>query len=96
MPNGTENDINSIALFAGTALIGGLIAFFIFLWIAKMPTKVWYFLPLTTFARGLHRRRPRELARALAALAVRCCDSRARFVCRGRANLSRIGRQTWI
>ena len=49
MPNGTENDINSIALFAGTALIVGLIAFFIFLWIAKMPTKVWYFLPLTTF-----------------------------------------------
>ena len=49
MPNGTENDINGIALFAGTALIVGLIAFFIFLWIAKMPTKVWYFLPLTTF-----------------------------------------------
>ena len=49
MPNGAENDINSIALFAGTALIVGLIAFFIFLWIAKMPTKVWYFLPLTTF-----------------------------------------------
>ena len=49
MPNGTENDINSIALFAGTALIVGLIAFFIFLWIAKMPTKVWYFLPLITF-----------------------------------------------
>jgi hypothetical protein len=49
MPNGTENDINSIALFAGTALIVGLIAFFIFLWIAKMPTKVWYFLPLMTF-----------------------------------------------
>jgi hypothetical protein len=49
MPNGTENDINSIALFAGTALMVGLIAFFIFLWIAKMPTKVWYFLPLITF-----------------------------------------------
>ena len=49
MPNGTKNEINSIALFAGTALIVGLIAFFIFLWIAKMPTKVWYFLPLTTF-----------------------------------------------
>jgi hypothetical protein len=49
MPNGTENATNSVALFAGTALIVGLIAFFIFLWIAKMPTKVWYFLPLMTF-----------------------------------------------
>jgi Dolichyl-phosphate-mannose-protein mannosyltransferase len=48
MPNRTENDM-TIALFAGTALIVGLIAFFIFLWIAKLPTKVWYFLPLTTF-----------------------------------------------
>jgi len=49
MPTGKENDTNSIALFSGTALIAGLIAFLIFLWIAKMPTKVWYFLPLTIF-----------------------------------------------
>ena len=47
--NGTKNDA-SIPLFAGTALIVGLIAFFIFLLMAKMPTQVWYFLPLTTFA----------------------------------------------
>jgi hypothetical protein len=50
MPNETKNDTCSIPLFAGTALIVGLIAFFIFLWIAKMPTQVWYFLPLITFA----------------------------------------------
>jgi hypothetical protein len=41
-------DANSAVFFAGSALIVGLIAFFIFLWIAKMPTQVWYFLPLTT------------------------------------------------
>jgi len=45
-----ENDMNTAAFFAGTALIVGLIGFFFFLWIAKMPTQVWYFLPLTTFA----------------------------------------------
>jgi hypothetical protein len=45
----TENDAKNTVLFAGTALIVGLIGFFIFLWIAKMPTKVWYFLLLTTF-----------------------------------------------
>ncbi|PWT77653.1 MAG: hypothetical protein C5B58_16440 [Acidobacteria bacterium] len=50
MPDGQEDDTNSAAFFAGTALIAGLIAFFIYLWIAKMPTQVWYFLPLTTFA----------------------------------------------
>jgi hypothetical protein len=33
-----------------TALIAGIIGFFFFLRIAKMPTQVWYFLPLTTFA----------------------------------------------
>ena len=49
MPDEVENDANSVALFAGTALIVGLIAFFIFLWIARMPTQVWYFLPLMTF-----------------------------------------------
>ena len=41
---------NAAAFFAGTALIAALIGFFIFLRIAKMPTQVWYFLPLTTFA----------------------------------------------
>ncbi len=44
-----ENDAKNTVLFAGTALIIGVIGFFIFLWIVKMPTKVWYFLPLTTF-----------------------------------------------
>jgi Dolichyl-phosphate-mannose-protein mannosyltransferase len=50
MPDELEEDTNSAAFFAGTALIAGLIAFFIFLRIVKMPTQVWYFLPLTTFA----------------------------------------------
>jgi len=44
-----KEDANSAVFFAGTALIGGLVSFSIFLWIAKMPTQVWYFLPLTTF-----------------------------------------------
>jgi len=48
-PDLVEDDADTAACFAGTALIAGLIAFFIFLWIAKMPTQVWYFLPLTTF-----------------------------------------------
>jgi hypothetical protein len=50
LPNGTEDHTSSAALFGGTALIAGLISFFVFLWVAKMPTQVWYFLPLTTFA----------------------------------------------
>jgi Dolichyl-phosphate-mannose-protein mannosyltransferase len=45
-----EDESNTSVFFAGTALIAGLISFFIFLWIAKMPTQVWYFLPLTIFA----------------------------------------------
>jgi hypothetical protein len=49
-PNVLEDDTKSATLFAGTALIAALISFFIFLRIAKMPTQVWYFLPLTTFA----------------------------------------------
>jgi len=46
----SEDDANTAAFFGGTALIAGLIGFSIFLWIAKMPTQVWYFLPITTFA----------------------------------------------
>jgi hypothetical protein len=49
-PDAAEEEADTAAFFAGTALIAGLIAFFIFLWVAKMPTQVWYFLPLTTFA----------------------------------------------
>jgi hypothetical protein len=49
-PDPVEDDADTAAFFAGAALIAGLIAFFIFLWIAKMPTQVWYFLPLTTFS----------------------------------------------
>ena len=50
LPNVPEDDTNSVTLFAGTALIAAVISFFVFLRIAKMPTQVWYFLPLTTFA----------------------------------------------
>ena len=45
-----EDDASTAALFGGAALITALIGFLIFLWVAKMPTQVWYFLPLTTFA----------------------------------------------
>ena len=48
--NAAADEANTATLFAGTALIAGLITFWIFLWVAKMPTQVWYFLPLTTFA----------------------------------------------
>lgn len=50
LPKMPEGVANSAACFGGTALIAGLIGFLIFLRIAKMPTQVWYFLPLTTFA----------------------------------------------
>jgi hypothetical protein len=50
LPDAPERDTNTAAVFAGTALVAGIIGFFFFLWIAKMPTQVWYFLPLTTFA----------------------------------------------
>ena len=49
-PDAPESDTNAAALFAVTALIAGIIGFFFFLRIAKMPTQVWYFLPLTIFA----------------------------------------------
>ena len=48
-PHAPNEDSNGAVFFAGASLIGGLISFSIFLWIAKMPTQVWYFLPLTTF-----------------------------------------------
>jgi hypothetical protein len=48
-PHAPNEDANSAVFFAGTALVGGLVSFSIFLWLAKMPTQVWYFLPLTTF-----------------------------------------------
>ncbi len=50
LPDAAEDDADDAAFFAGTALIGALICFLIFLRVAKMPTQVWYFLPLTTFA----------------------------------------------
>src|SRR5258708_23838941 len=50
LPNVPKDDTNSVTLFAGTALIAAEISFFVFLRIAKMPTQVWYFLPLSTFA----------------------------------------------
>ena len=48
-PHAPNEDSNGAVFFAGASLIGGLISFSIFLWIAKMPTQVWYFLPLATF-----------------------------------------------
>jgi len=50
LPDAAEDDADTAAFFAGTALMGALICFLIFLRLAKMPTQVWYFLPLTTFA----------------------------------------------
>jgi len=50
LPNARGDADNARAAFAGSALLAGLISFFFFLWVAKMPTEVWYFLPLTTFA----------------------------------------------
>lgn len=50
LPNAREDADNARAVSAGSALLAGLISFFFFLWVAKMPTQVWYFLPLTTFA----------------------------------------------
>ena len=50
LPDAAEDDADTAAFFAGTALMGALICFLIFLRVAKMPTQVWYFLPLTTFA----------------------------------------------
>ena len=50
LPDAAEDDADTAAFFAGTALMGALICFLIFLRLAKMPTQVWYFLPLTSFA----------------------------------------------
>ena len=50
LPDAAQDDADTAAFFAGTALMGALICFLIFLRLAKMPTQVWYFLPLTTFA----------------------------------------------
>jgi hypothetical protein len=50
LPGAAEEDADTVAFFAGTALIVALICFVIFLRVAKMPTQVWYFLPVTTFA----------------------------------------------
>jgi len=50
LPDAAEDDADTAAFFAGTALMGALICFLIFLRLAKMPTQVWYFMPLTTFA----------------------------------------------
>jgi len=50
LPEVPEHAANTAACFGGTALIAGLMGFLVFLRIAKMPTQIWYFLPLTTFA----------------------------------------------
>jgi hypothetical protein len=41
---------NSAAFFAATALIAGTLIFFVYLRLAHLPTQVWYYLPLVTFA----------------------------------------------
>lgn len=40
----------SVGLYATTAFVAGTILFFIYLWLAALPTQVWYYLPLMTFA----------------------------------------------
>ena len=71
LPNAPEDDMNTCApSLPGRALIAGLIAFFFFLWIAKMPDSGLVFSAVDDFCRSLHRRRARELARAMAALAA--------------------------
>ena len=45
---GKENAETPV-FYASTALVTGIIAFLIYLWIAALPTQVWYYLPLMTF-----------------------------------------------
>jgi hypothetical protein len=49
LPQTRETAGNARAVFVGTALLAGLVTFSFFLWVARMPTQVWYFLPLITF-----------------------------------------------
>lgn len=48
-PSVPDDERTSAAFFGAAALIAGLIGFFIFLRLARLPTQVWYFLPLMTF-----------------------------------------------
>jgi hypothetical protein len=40
----------AVVLYAVTALIAGIVTFFIYLRLAALPTRVWYYLPLMTLA----------------------------------------------
>lgn len=40
----------SVVFYATTGLIAGTVLFFIYLRVAHLPTQVWYYLPLVTFA----------------------------------------------
>jgi hypothetical protein len=93
-PDAVEDDADTAGFFAGTALIAGLIAFFIFLWVAKMPTQVWYFLPLTTFTAVCIDAAVANWPRAGKSGAVHLRFLRS-LVCQVRVNLPRIDRPTW-
>jgi hypothetical protein len=47
----TDTDItgNNLTLFAATACVTGSAAFFVFLWLAQLPTQPWQYLALITF-----------------------------------------------
>ena len=47
----TATDIaeNDLTLFAATACVAGSAAFFVFLWLAQLPTQPWQYLALITF-----------------------------------------------
>jgi hypothetical protein len=94
LPNLPEDDTKSAILFAGTALIAALISFFVFLRIAKMPTQVWYFLPLTTFAAvcidaalGNWPRRWQSWRYAFAILALACLPGARELVAYRQSNM---------
>jgi hypothetical protein len=65
---------NSAAFFAATALIAGTLIFFVYLRLAHLPTQVWYYLPLVTFAAVC-------LDAALTNFFSRCQIGRWLFVC---------------
>ena len=81
LPEMPEDAANAAACFGGTALIAGLIGFLIFLRIAKMPTQIWVFFAAHDFCRSRSTPRSRT-GGALAVLALRVCDPRARLPAR--------------
>jgi len=45
-----EDEKKLVTFYAATALIAGMISFFVFVWHTALPTQVWYYVPLMTFA----------------------------------------------